>query len=324
MTVYRNGSTGEDVTRIQKALKDAGFYQGEPDGVFGLQTETALKNFQTKSGLGADGIVGPATWGKLFPSPVSATKEVPGDLDSRCLALTGSFETGKFSPDCFATMTGNFDGQGMSFGALQWNFGQGTLQPLLKEMVANHQDIASRIFAENLARLQQAINGGKEAALSFAASIQDQAKHVITDPWKQMFRTLGLTPEFQAIEVKGAATYYEKGTRLCQDYGLWSERGRALMFDICVQNGSIADSVKALILADFGKLPQSASPEETELAKMRIVANRRAEAANPKFIEDVRRRKLCIAEGKGVVHGISYDLAAQFGLDLKKVDGAGD
>ena len=324
MTVYKNGSTGEDVTRIQKALKDAGFYQGEPDGVFGLPTETALKNFQTKSGLGADGIVGPATWGKLFPSPVSAAKEVSGGLDSRCLALTGSFETGRFAPDCFATMAGNFDGQGISFGALQWNFGQGTLQPLLKEMFANHQDIASIIFAENLGRVQQAINGGKEAALSFAASIQNQTKHTIADPWKQMFRDLGLTPEFQAIEVKGAAAYYQRGVRLCQDYGLWSERGRALMFDICVQNGSIADSVKALILADFGKLPQSASPEETELAKMQIVANRRAEAANPKFIEDVRRRKLCIAEGKGVVHGISYDLAAQFGLGLRKVDGAGN
>ena len=324
MAVYKNGSTGDDVARIQKALKDGGFYQGEPDGVFGPQTETAVKNFQSKSGLGADGIVGPATWEKLFSSPVSPPKKVSGNLDSRCLALTGSFETGKLSPECFAAMTGNFDGQGMSLGALQWNFVQGTLQSLLKEMLADHQDIAAGIFGENLGRLQQAINGGREAALSFAASIQDPTKHTITAPWKQMFRALGLTPEFQAIEVKGAAAYYGKGLRLCQDYGLWSERARALMFDICVQNGSIADSVKVLIMADFGKLPQSATPEESELARMRIVANRRAEAANPKFVEDVRRRKLCIAEGKGVVHGISYDLAAQFGLDLKRADGAGN
>jgi len=323
MAIYKNGSIGDDVTRIQKALKDAGFYQGEPDGIFGSQTETALKNFQAKSGLGADGIVGPATWGKLFPSPVLASKEAPGALDSRCLALTGSFETGRFAPDCFATMAGNFDGQGMSFGALQWNLGQGTLQPLLKEMFANHLDVVSGIFGGNLGQLQQAINSGKEAALSFAASIQNQTKHTIEDPWKQMFTALGLTQEFQAIEVRGAAAYYEKCVRLCKDYGLWSERGRALMFDICVQNGSIADSVKALIMADFGKLAQSASSEETELAKMRIVANRRAEAANPKFVEDVRRRKLCIAEGKGVVHGISYDLAAQFSLGLRKADGAG-
>ncbi len=43
-------------------------------------------------------------------------------------------------------------------------------------------------------------------------------------------------------------------------------------------------------------------------------------AANPVFREDVRRRKLCIAEGKETVHGITYDLAGQFGLDLRKAD----
>jgi hypothetical protein len=217
-------------------------------------------------------------------------------------------------------MTGNFDGQGMSFGALQWNFGQGTLQPLLKEMLTNHRDTAATIFGAYLDQLQQAISGSTGAALSFAASIQDQAKKTITDPWKQMFRSLGLTPEFQAIEVKGAAAYYGRAVKLCTDYGLRTGRGRALMFDICVQNGSIADNVRALIVADFGKIPQSLSAEEVEIAKMRSVANRRAEAANPKFVEDVRRRKLCIAEGKGVVHGITYDLAGQFGLDLRNAD----
>jgi len=320
MAVYKNGSAGNDVARIQKALKDAGFYQGEPDGVFGSQTGTAVKNFQAKSGVVADGIVGPATWEKLFPPQASATETVSGDLASRCLALTGSFETGRLSPECFATVAGNFDGQGISFGALQWNFGQGTLQPLLQEMFTNHRDIAATIFGANLNQLQQAIKGGKDAALSFAASIQDQTKKTVTASWKQMFRSLGLTPEFQAIEVKGAAAYYGRAVSLCKDYGLWSERGRALLFDICVQNGSIPDKVRGLILSDFGKLQQPLSPEDMELEKMRIVANRRAEAANPRFVEDVRRRKLCIAEGKGVVHGITYDLAGQFGLDLRKAD----
>ncbi|WP_243688764.1 peptidoglycan-binding domain-containing protein [Geotalea toluenoxydans] len=54
--------------RIQKALQDAGFYLSQPDGVFGPNTEAAVRNFQAASELGADGIVGPATWGKLFPS----------------------------------------------------------------------------------------------------------------------------------------------------------------------------------------------------------------------------------------------------------------
>ncbi|GAB7026366.1 hypothetical protein JCM15764A_16140 [Geotalea toluenoxydans] len=306
--------------RIQKALQDAGFYLSQPDGVFGPNTEAAVRNFQAASELGADGIVGPATWGKLFPSQSPAPAPLSGNLDTRCLALTGSFETGRLSPECFACVAGNFDGQGMSFGALQWNFGQGTLQPLLKQMFTNHLDVATTIFGSSLSQLHQALNGGRDAAMSFAVSIQDSSGKNIKDPWKQMFKSLGLTPEFQAIEVLSAAAYYGRALNLCKNYGFWTRRGRALMFDIGVQNGSIPDSVKSLILNDFRQLSQSLSAEDTELAKMRIVANRRAEAARPAFVEDVRRRKLCIAEGKGVVHGITYDLARQFGLDLGSAD----
>jgi hypothetical protein len=319
MATYKHGSSGDEVARIQKALQDAGFFQGTSDGVFGDQTEAAVKAFQTQAGLAADGIVGPATWGKLFPAPVSGAPAEPGELAARCLALTGSFETGRLAPDCFAAVTGNFDGQGMSFGALQWNFGQGTLQPLLQEMLSKHPDVASNIFGANLAQLRQAISGDKAAAIRFAVSIQDPVKKAVLNPWRQMFTSLGLTPEFQAIEVEGAAAYARRGVGLCQEYGLWSERGRALMFDICVQNGSIADSTKTLILADFANLPQTLSPEDAELGRMRSVANRRAEAANPKFVEDVRTRKLCIAEGKGTVHGIIYDLEGHFGLALRRV-----
>ncbi|MEH2415608.1 N-acetylmuramoyl-L-alanine amidase [Nostoc sp.] len=38
----------------------------EPDGVYGPQTELAIKNFQKQNGLGADGIVGPASWQKFI------------------------------------------------------------------------------------------------------------------------------------------------------------------------------------------------------------------------------------------------------------------
>jgi hypothetical protein len=306
--------------RIQKALKNAGFYENEPDGLFGDRTDAAVKDFQARSGLAVDGKVGPATWEKLFPAEPSASGVATGDLASRCLALTGSFETGRPAPECFAAVTGNFDGQGISFGALQWNFGQETLQPLLRKMFANHRDIAKTIFGSDLETLERAVDGGKADCLAFAEAIQDSTKNTVNPPWKEMFRSLGLTSQFQEIEIEGAASYYARAVRLCSDYGLRTERGRALMFDICVQNGSIPDRVKTQIFADFDKLGQALAPENAEVERMRIVANRRAEASNPRFVEDVRRRKLCIAEGKGVVHGISYDLEKQYGLSLREVE----
>lgn len=57
----RRGSRGELVTTLQKRLKTWGYYTGSVDGVFGSQTEQAVKYFQRKNGLAVDGIVGPAT-----------------------------------------------------------------------------------------------------------------------------------------------------------------------------------------------------------------------------------------------------------------------
>ena len=58
---YRQGSTGSAVRTIQTKLKNWGYYDGVVDGVFGSQTTQAVKYFQRKNGLTADGIVGPAT-----------------------------------------------------------------------------------------------------------------------------------------------------------------------------------------------------------------------------------------------------------------------
>ena len=58
---YRQGATGEQVRVIQTKLKNWGYYDGAVDGVFGSRTAEAVRYFQRKNGLTADGIVGPAT-----------------------------------------------------------------------------------------------------------------------------------------------------------------------------------------------------------------------------------------------------------------------
>jgi hypothetical protein len=46
----------------------------------------------------------------------------------KALRIVSRYETN----GCWAGATGNFDGQLLSVGAMQWNFGRGSLQPLLK------------------------------------------------------------------------------------------------------------------------------------------------------------------------------------------------
>ena len=60
--VLSNGMTGQDVTRMQQLLAHFGFSPGPIDGIFGNQTEAALKSFQTASGLLIDGTWDEADW----------------------------------------------------------------------------------------------------------------------------------------------------------------------------------------------------------------------------------------------------------------------
>ncbi len=56
--ILKKGDEGSIVTELQRQLFEGGFYQGDIDGIFGTQTEIAVRQFQNKQGLEADGIVG--------------------------------------------------------------------------------------------------------------------------------------------------------------------------------------------------------------------------------------------------------------------------
>lgn len=60
--VLKKGSTDPAVRDLQVALKTLGFDPGPVDGVFGQQTENAVKQFQQAKEIPVDGIVGRVTW----------------------------------------------------------------------------------------------------------------------------------------------------------------------------------------------------------------------------------------------------------------------
>ena len=55
------GSRGDEVVTIQTKLKRWGYYNGNIDGIYGSQTQEAVRYFQRKNGLTVDGIAGPET-----------------------------------------------------------------------------------------------------------------------------------------------------------------------------------------------------------------------------------------------------------------------
>jgi hypothetical protein len=318
MPRYLRGSKGEEVRRIQQRLQELGLYAGEIDGDFGGGTEIAVRRFQRASGLSVDGIVGPDTWRALCPGEpeVPAPALLRRPVEFRCLALTGAFETSMPPPGCFACVSGDFDGEGISFGALQFNLGQRTLQPILQEMDRRHPALMTDIFGRRLERLRTVLAAPLQDQLAFARSVQNP-RFRLDEPWRGMFKTLGRSDECQRIQLEAAAKYAERAKTMCARFGVGSARGLALMFDIVVQNGSIGREVGALIDRDIAALPFPLEPDERQVAQLLVIANRRAEAATPRWVEDVRARKLCIANGEGRVHGAYYHLEEQYGLALQ-------
>lgn len=64
-SLSKYGSNGEEVKQIQTKLKSWGYYNGNIDGIYGSKTFDAVKKFQNKNGLKADGIAGDKTLAAL-------------------------------------------------------------------------------------------------------------------------------------------------------------------------------------------------------------------------------------------------------------------
>ncbi len=91
--LYKRGASGATVTEIQRRLKAWGYYAGAVDGIYGSRTEAAVRYFQRKNGLSADGQVGDRTLAALgIPSVGSGSRGGSYDGDLQLLARIISAE----------------------------------------------------------------------------------------------------------------------------------------------------------------------------------------------------------------------------------------
>ena len=72
---YKQGSSGSVVSKIQQALKSAGYYTYAVDGIYGSRTTAAVKKYQRAKGLTVDGICGTQTLSALGISVPSASAD---------------------------------------------------------------------------------------------------------------------------------------------------------------------------------------------------------------------------------------------------------
>lgn len=286
------GARGDIVARIQQSLRATGHDPQDIDGVFGEHTLDAVVAFQGERKLDIHGSIDEATWTALALGPIPSVHE-------RSLGVTASFEGHDYS-----LARGNFDGAWLTWGIIGFTLKYGQVQKILHAVEAKYPSLITKAFGRQASVLLQVIGQPAPQQKAWATSITVGGGN-LAEPWRSGFAMLGSFPEVREEQRRTALEgYYKPALEAARQFGVMSELGVALMFDIFVQNGGISAASAEQIREDV-----AASHNALESNIREIIADAIAEDAIPKYRENVRARKLAIARGKGAVNGTLYDLS---------------
>ena len=97
------GVSGSDVRQVQSRLKELGFSVGKIDGIYGWRTAQAVKVFQKRNGLKADGVVGTKTWSALMKKaqPAAAQSSRGGTVSSNDVYVLSKIISGEARGESF-------------------------------------------------------------------------------------------------------------------------------------------------------------------------------------------------------------------------------
>jgi len=100
LPVLAEGSTGPDVKWAQYLLVLKTLNYDQVDGIFGPNTDNAVRNFQRFSGLAVDGKVGPQTWAALHGDKPQPPTLATGSRGAVVSSLQNALNLGRgdFSP----------------------------------------------------------------------------------------------------------------------------------------------------------------------------------------------------------------------------------
>ena len=96
--ILRIGSEGAAVSELQAVLKLLGYYSDVVDGIYRESTASAVSGFQQAAGLTPDGITGPATWNRLFPSTPTVVRTSPTPSNKPAPVRTSPIPSNKPAP----------------------------------------------------------------------------------------------------------------------------------------------------------------------------------------------------------------------------------
>ena len=215
------------------------------------------------------------------------------------LTVTMYFEGGN---SAYQALADDFDGMGTSFGLIQWNFGAGTLGPLLLKMLNADPAAFAACFGPNANydALKNAITSGSiSQQLSWARGLIASNRPA----WKAAFVAIGSNNTFNQIQRQQAISHYHARAltvitnlrRINAALMVNVEvRSYVAIFDLCVQQNGIDNVLDAI------KAKVAATPPVTQLDLVTIAVQQRALAAKAKYVAD------CMSRRMGILTGANY------------------
>jgi len=263
---------------------------------------------------------------------------IPAGWIKTAVKITPGFET---AGDPYMGVSGDFDRMGISCGALQWNIGQGSLQPMVKSV---GKAVAVRTMPVHGDQLWQACAGSIAKGLAIVRGWQTGV-NLKAVPKAELRAFMG-SPEMRAEQdkvISGVATSaHTLATTWASGSGSGAPTKRLFcwFFDLVTQNGGLEGltpaDVKAFIAAnspdkaddlicDFlAGIKGNSGHDKDARANAALWRNQaageklpllcmsylRSKTSNPLWRHVVVNRKGTIAMGKGRVNSTSWDFSS--------------
>lgn len=251
-----------------------------------------------------DGI--PLAVGFNFQASTPAANPTPqyislSDAQEIALKITTYFEGGKSMN--YQALADDFDGQGTSFGLIQWNFGSNTLGPLLKKMLDKDGTAFKGCFGDDADydTLKKALTDANKGDQLKWARGRIKNKRAA---WDSAFKKIGSVEAFNKIQRDQAAGEYHPLAviviKKIRDISptLFANvelRSYAAIFDLCVQQGGIDKAVTEIKNKVKDEKPAA------QLDLMKTVVTETARKANDKWVSD------CLSRRMGILTGAAYN-----------------
>ena len=239
-------------------------------------------------------------------------KEQKLSIFDLCLKITSTFEGADFG-----TITGNFDGMGMSAGILQFNIGTGSLQGYILNHI-NPMAYSFPVPINPLITLPKA-----QALVWFKDNCMDAAGKIKPE-WRAAWKEFMTRPEVIALQKKACERYFHRAREIAGSLGFAQQNARAMAwaYDVAVQSWSLGiDSPEvqreqaANILSLYGPdnfMIWQGHDLTDDQVRLVIASHLRALKCRPEYRNDFFIRKCTIAVGTGIVHKTRYDFRKLF------------